>query len=164
MWRRNTAHMSFFVHTAEFGKENLMRVKINVKKFSRKQNQVAQMEFSYSSGIKTVKDLLAETVTKMVEQYEKRMDSGEGLTVLTEQEIADKSSQGKIGFGVNYGEKRPDLKKSIESAWECFADGIVVLFIDGEQIEGLEEQLAGRLKEGSELTFVRMTPLAGRMW
>lgn len=139
-----------------------MKLKINVKKFSRKHNEVAQMELEYPAGMETAGDLLTETVKIMVAEYEQRMDRGEVLTVLTEQEIADKSLSGKIGFGMNYGDKRPNLEKSIQAALECFEDGIVVLFVDGEQYEDIKEKIP--LAEGSELTFVRMTPLAGRMW
>ena len=142
-----------------------MKLKVNVKRFSRKQNEIAQLEFDYPKGpeeMKTVRELLTETVKLMVAQYEERMDNGEALTALTKQEIEDKSRSGKISFGVNYGEKRPDLEKNIEAALECFEDGMVVLFVDGEQAEELTTELT--LQEGSELTFIRMTPLAGRMW
>lgn len=139
-----------------------MKLKINVKKFSRKQNEIAQMELNYPAGMENAQDLLTETVKIMVAEYESRMDRGEVLTVLTKQEIEDKSQSGKIGFGINYGDKRPDLEKSIQAALECFEDGIVVLFVEGEQVEELQEKIA--LQEGSELTFIRMTPLAGRMW
>lgn len=139
-----------------------MKLKINVKKFSRKQNEIAQMELDYPMGMETVQDLLTETVKIMVKEYETRMDRGEVLAVLTKQEIEDKSQSGKIGFGINYGEKRPDLEKSIQAALECFQDGMVVLFVDGEQLEDLTAQLS--VQEGSELTFIRMIPLAGRMW
>ena len=139
-----------------------MKLKINVKKFSRKQNEIAQIELDYPVGMENVRDLLAETVKLMVAEYQSRMERKEVLTVLTKQDIEDKSQSGKISFGINYGEKRPDLEKSIQAAWECFEDGIVVLFIDGEPAEEIDAKLS--LQEGSELTFVRMTPLAGRMW
>lgn len=139
-----------------------MKLKINVKKFSRKQNEIAQRELDYPTGMATVRELLTETVKIMVAEYKSRMDSGEVLKVLTKQEIDDKSVSGKIGFGVNYGEKNPNLEKSIQAALDCFEDGMVILFIDGTQVEKLDERVS--LKEGSELTFVRMIPLAGRMW
>lgn len=139
-----------------------MKLKINVKKFSRKQNEIARLELDYPVEMRTVGELLTETVKIMVKEYEARINQGEALTALTNQEIEDKSSQGKIGFGINYGQKRPDLEKSIQAALECFADGIVILFIEGEQVEEPEQEIA--LQEGTELTFIRMTPLAGRMW
>lgn len=138
-----------------------MKLKINIKKFSKKQNEIAQIEMDYPSGIQTVRALLTETVKIMVSEYTARMDKNELLSVLTKEQIEDKSVSGKIGFGINYGKKHPDLEKSIQSALECFEDGIVVLFINGEQVEELETRIS--LKDGDELTFVRMVPLAGRM-
>lgn len=139
-----------------------MKLKINIKKMSRKQNEITQIEIAYPNEIKTVRELLTETVKIMVTEYKQRMDNGELLSVLSKQQIEDKSSSGKIGFGINYGKKRPNLEKSIQSALECFEDGIVVLFINGEQVEELDAGIF--LKDGDELTFVRMVPLAGRMW
>ena len=37
-----------------------------------------------------------------------------------------------------------------------------MIFLEGKRLETLEERIA--LREDSELTFVRMTMLAGRMW
>lgn len=139
-----------------------MKLTINVKKISRKQNEIAKMEMEYPDGMKTVRDLLTETVKIMIRQYTSRMDKGDVLTLLTKTQIEDKSASGKIGFGINYGKKRPNLEKSIQAAMECFEDGMVVLFIDGTQYESLDEHI--ELNEGNELTFVRMIPLAGRMW
>lgn len=139
-----------------------MKLKIDVKKFSGKQNEIAQLELDYPEGIKTVRELLTETVKIMVAEYESRIERGEALAVLTKQEMEDKSVSGKIGFGINYGKKRPDLQKSIQAALECFEDGIVVLFVEGEQVEKLDEHIS--LNEGSRLVFVRMVALAGRMW
>lgn len=141
-----------------------MKLNINIKKISGKQNEIEQKEMDYPNEIQTVRELLKETVKIMVAEYTGRMKKGETelLSVLSKEQIQDKSVSGKIGFGINYGKKRPDLEKSIQSALECFEDGIVVLFINGEQVEELDVPIV--LKEGDELTFVRMVPLAGRMW
>lgn len=139
-----------------------MKLKINVKKFSRKQNQIAQVIYDYPDNMVTVKDLLIETVKIMVSRYNRKLEQGEALTVLTQKEIEDTSVSGKISFGISYGEKKPDLEKSIRTALECFEDGLVVVFADGKQLEKLDEAL--NIKENSEITFIRMTLLAGRMW
>ena len=102
-------------------------------------------------------------VTSMVADYKKRKKQDENfLSVLTNQEIEEKSASGKIGFGLIYGQKNPKLEPSIQAALQCFEDGMVALFVDGEQKERLEEEVC--LREGSELTFVKLIPLAGRMW
>lgn len=140
-----------------------MQLKVNVKKMTGKQCTVGQIELECSEGISTVQELLSEVVTGMVQDFKKKKQRGENfLSVLTNQEIEEKSASGKIGFGILYGKKNPSLEKSIQAAWECFEDGMVALFIDGVQMERLKENIS--LHEGSELTFVKLIPLAGRMW
>ena len=140
-----------------------MHIKVNIKKSSGKRNEIIQQEFNCPEDIKTVKELLVAMVTSMVADYKKRKKQDENfLSVLTNQEIEEKSASGKIGFGLIYGQKNPKLEPSIQAALQCFEDGMVALFVDGEQKERLEEEVC--LREGSELTFVKLIPLAGRMW
>ena len=47
-------------------------------------------------------------------------------------------------------------------AIQSFEDGIYRIFLDDRALEQLEEKIL--LTEGSSLTFVRLTMLAGRMW
>lgn len=140
-----------------------MQLKINVKKISGKQSGIAQLALECPVETKNVRELLTVIVTYMVTDYKKRKQQGEELlSVLTGQEIEEKSASGKIGFGILYGKNNPSLEKSVQTALQCFADGMVALFVDGKQVTELEEELM--LQEGSELTFVRLIPLAGRMW
>lgn len=145
------------------GNENIIHIKINVKKSTRKQNEIIQKDFDCPEHVATVKELLTVMVTSMLAEYKKRGKRDENfLPVLTNLEIEEKSASGKIGFGLLYGRKTPKPEASIRAALQCFEDGMVALFFDGVQMEHLEDEV--KLKEGSELTFVRLVPLAGRMW
>lgn len=139
-----------------------MEIKISCKNIAKRRNSIQTISYQYDAPLKTVRDLLTETVKINVAEYEKRQESAEVLRILSSEEITDKSMQGKIGFGTIYSARKPRLENAIQTALECFEDGIVVIFADGTQLAGLEEPLA--LHEGSEVTFVRMTMLAGRMW
>ena len=55
-----------------------------------------------------------------------------------------------------------DTEKAVRNALQSFEDGIFRIFADGKELESLQEPVS--LQEGSELTFVRLTMLAGRMW
>ena len=145
------------------GDENTIHVKINVKKSTGKQNEIIQKDFDCPKDVVTVKELLTVMVTSMLAEYKKRGKREENfLPVLTNLEIEEKSTSGKIGFGLLYGRKNPKPEASIRAALQCFEDGMVALFVDGVQMEHLEDGV--KLQEGSELTFVRLVPLAGRMW
>ena len=52
--------------------------------------------------------------------------------------------------------------RAVVNALQCFDDGIVALFVDGVRYQKREERLP--LKDQSEVTFIRLTFLAGRMW
>ncbi|MDY2651448.1 MAG: hypothetical protein SOV79_02450 [Eisenbergiella porci] len=65
-------------------------------------------------------------------------------------------------FDRNFERLQADFENAVKNACQCFEDGIAVIFLEGKRLETLEERIA--LREDSELTFVRMTMLAGRMW
>ena len=52
--------------------------------------------------------------------------------------------------------------KDSEHALQCFEDGIYRIFMDGKQLDRLDREIT--LGEDSELTFVRLTMLSGRLW
>lgn len=69
---------------------------------------------------------------------------------------------GKVSYGDPLDDRKADAEKAVLNALQCFDDGIVALFADGVRYSRREEQIP--LKEQSEVTFVRLTFLAGRMW
>lgn len=139
-----------------------MELKISCKSVSKRRNTIKSIIYQYENPIHTVKDLLEETVRINVAEYGKRQESSEVLKVLSNDDIEDMAVAGKVGFGVNYGNKKPDVDKAIQNALECFQDGLVVVFIEGNQFTNQDDPLS--LKDGDEITFVRMTMLSGRMW
>lgn len=141
---------------------NGMKVKINVKKFSRRQDCIAQIEYDYPETIRDVRGLIKETVNASVAGYLDRAAQSGLLHILSAETTEDMGKSGKISFSVNYGSKLPQLEDSIRTALEGFEDGLAVIFLDGKRLEDLEETI--QLMPGSELTFVRLSPLAGRMW
>ena len=52
---------------------------------------------------------------------------------------------------------------AIENARQSFEDGIYRIFVNGEEL-GETCDTPVTLKENDEITFVRLTMLAGRMW
>lgn len=139
-----------------------MELKINCKSTAKRRNTVQSISCHYEKPVGTVRELLTETVRINVAEFQKRQESAELLKILSGEEIESKKTTGKIGFGRIYGGRSPKLEAAVQTALEAFEDGLICVFVDGEQKEHLEDALA--LKEGSEITFVRLTMLAGRMW
>ena len=140
-----------------------MKLKVNRKSISGKKSKIKQMIFEYPICPLTVKELLEETVKLCVSDYNRRNEAGtELMQVFTKEDMESQALKGKISFGVNYGEAYAEEKSAIDCALQCFEDGLVAVFVDDVRHEGLMEPL--NLKEDSEITFVRLTMLAGRMW
>lgn len=139
-----------------------MKVLVNMKKLGSRRNSITQVPYELEPVPTTVRELIIQMVSICVHDYNTRMESQELLKNLSQAEMEDKAAAGKISFGVNYGEKKAEEDKAIANALQCFEDGIFRIFCGTEQLQKLEDTIT--LTEESELTFVRLTMLAGRMW
>lgn len=139
-----------------------MKVSVNMKKLGKRKNSIEKVPYELDGTPATVRELIEKMVHVCVGDYNQRMESQELLKNLSLAEMEDQAAGGKISFGVNYGEKKADVEQAAENALQCFEDGIYRIFLGTRQLEKLDE--AVELTEESELTFVRLTMLAGRMW
>lgn len=148
-----------------------MKISVNVKSLGARRASVNESEFELTctpEDVSTVKDFLDHVTEVCVAQYKKRQSESEVLKVLSADQIDEKSLSGKISFGVNYGTKSPVLNTAQENTRQCYLDGLFALFIDGKEISGQDKSLPLdtpiEIHEGSKVTFIRLTMLAGRMW
>ena len=152
-----------------------MKIRINVKGASRKKAAIVQMTCDYPDRQMTVEEFLAETVRQNVREYNARKDAAEILRLFSneggkdrplneqfEEHIQNSAASGKVAYGDPMDSRKADEEKAVENALQCFDDGMVALFADGVRYTEREEKMA--LKELSEVTFIRLTFLAGRMW
>ena len=152
-----------------------MQIRINVKGASRKKAAIIQMTCDYPDRQMTVDEFLEETVRQNVRDYNARKDAAEILRLFSneggknrplneqfEEHIQNSAASGKVAYGDPMDSRKADEEKAVENALQCFDDGMVALFADGVRYTEREEKIA--LKELSEVTFIRLTFLAGRMW
>ena len=139
-----------------------MKVYVNVKQIGKKKNKIDKKEYEINEEIKTVKELLTEFVTINVEKFNEGYTENDIVPYLTDKKINDLSDAGKISFGVDYNEQKQDLEKAIENTLQSYEDGIYRVFVNDEEMGEIDCEI--NLKENDELTFVRLTMLAGRMW
>ena len=139
-----------------------MKVYVNVKQIGKKKNKIDRKEYEISREIKTVKELLTEFVTINVKKFNEGLIEDDVVPYLTDEKISDLSDAGKISFGVDYNGQKQDLEKAIENALQSYEDGIYRVFVNDEELGEINGKAT--LKENDELTFVRLTMLAGRMW
>ena len=147
-----------------------MEIRINVRGASRKKSSIIQKSAVYPDRDMTVEEFLTETVRQNVREYNERKDQGTILRLFsgsqegeTVEELLNYGAQtGKVSYGDPMDDRKADEKKAIVNALQCFDDGIVALFADGIRYTRRTETIP--LKEQSEVTVVRLTFLAGRMW
>lgn len=140
----------------------MTEISVNVKSAATKKNKIKTVLIPYDEGITDVRGLIEATVAYCVTQYNQRMESSELLKALSTQQIENSASQGKVSFGVNYGDKKADLSKATADALEAFADGTAVIFANDKRLKALDESID--INAIKSLTFVKLTMLAGRMW
>ena len=140
----------------------MKEIKINIKSVSGKKSRITTRTMLFDENINVVEELIKAAVAATVNEYNERRESSDLITVLTPGLIEDKAQTGKVSFGVNYGEKSPDLETAVNNALEAFADGIAVIFADDKKLDSLDEAID--INEIKSLTFVKLTMLAGRMW
>ena len=151
-------------------REDIMQIRINVRGASRKKASIIQKTAVYPDRSMTVEEFLAETVRQNVREYNERKDQGTILRLFSgsqqgetiEDVLENKAQTGKVAYGDPMDDRKADAEKAVKNALQCFDDGLVALFADGIRYRQRTEMIP--LKEQSEVTFVRLTFLAGRMW
>ena len=146
-----------------------MNIRISVRSASRKAAAVTWRTAEYPDREMTVEDFLTETVRQNVRQYNERKDAEELLRLFLreneesiEEKLENMAAQGKVAYGDTPNDKKADEEEAVQNALLCFDDGLVVLFADGVRYTKREDVIP--LREQSEVTFVRLVFLAGRMW
>lgn len=139
-----------------------MEVTVYLKQIGKKKNSVQPAVYHLSARPQNVRQLIEEMVMSCVKAYNERMEASELLRCLSKNEIEDRAAAGKIGFDINYGEKKADTKQAVENALQSFEDGIYRIFLDDGELTDLDA--AVHITQETKLTFVRLTMLAGRMW
>lgn len=147
-----------------------MQIKINLRSASRKQSAITWRTADYPDTPMTVEDFLTETVLQNVREYNERKDAKELLRLFSpatggesiEEKLDDMVAFGKVSYGDSLNDKKADPAAAVKNALQCFDDGLVALFADGVRYTKGDEQIP--LKDQSEVTFVRLVFLAGRMW
>ena len=140
-----------------------MQVQVNVKRIGKRRNAIETKPYEID-GVHDIGTLIAAFVTVEVTRFNERAAAGETvLRYLTNEEVADAATVGKIGFDADYNGQVQDLTAAIENARQSFEDGIYRIFINGEEA-GETGDTPVTLHENDEITFVRLTMLAGRMW
>lgn len=139
-----------------------MQVFINVKQLGKRKQAIDKIPVELDPVPTTTSELITAIVLREVEAYNNRLTESELLKYLSSKQIKDKAEAGKIGFDVNYNGKAAGGAEAVMNALQAFEDDIFRIFVGDTELETLSQSI--QLEENNELTFVRLTFLAGRMW
>jgi len=137
-----------------------MTIFVKIKAFAKHKPIVDSMPIVIDDKISTSCDLVMYIVRKMVQDFNNKDTVKPLFPYLTDDNIADGAKVGKVSFGERKSETMQDENKAVENALLCFHDGIFRLFINDEEAD-YDKQI--QLKEGDEISFIRLTMLAGRL-
>ena len=107
-----------------------------------------------------LRDVIESVVRHEVAAFEKRQRDRQFIRVLTTREIAEGEAAGKIDSGGSDSELQDvDVEQAVGTALQAFEDGIYLVVVDEQEMKSLDAQVF--LQEESQMTFIRLTMLAG---
>lgn len=129
-----------------------------IRKRSGSRKELGRHPFAFDETPGTLRQLL----TAFTLHGLREAQTVAGDLPLTEEEIAAQAVEGRVKFAERYGQNNDTPDRALQVMLRAFADGLVRIFVDAEEVTDLDAPLA--LKEGSEVVFLRLTLLTGLMW
>jgi hypothetical protein len=139
-----------------------MLLYVTVKNLGKRKPVLERRELILPETPGNLQELITAIVAVQVQELADKQGRGELMRYLTRDELRDRRTSGKIGFGSVYNDKLPELDQAVEAALLAFEDGLYKVFLREEACALLHEPL--HLLEGDELVFIRFTMLAGSLW
>ena len=138
-----------------------MIIQIHAQSIGRRRGTIQPVTTELKSRPGTLRELICLCVEACVEQQHMRLSAPQEA-VLSKEQIEVWAQTGKIAFGVDYNGTPAKLDEAQENALQSYADGLYRVFLNGQEIRGLDAPL--HLTENDTLAFIRLTMLAGRPW
>jgi len=139
-----------------------LNVFVKLKSVGKRRPILENSPYDLPDGISTLRQLIEAVVRQEVEAFNNRGLENMLVPFLSEADISDMSTVGKVGFGRLYSDRKADPEAALRTALLGFEDGLFRVVV-GEQ-EALELDAPLELHEEDTITFIRLTFLAGRMW
>ena len=139
-----------------------MRAYIQIKQLGKRKCSIEKIPIDFPVPPVNVQGLIEAIVSWQVCEYNERLQQSEVLKYLTQEEVENKATSGKVGFAVNYNGKPAAEVEAITNALQSYEDGIFRIFMDDTEAGDLSSPI--QLKEESTLTFIRLAMLSGRLW
>lgn len=112
-----------------------------------------------SSGRLTLRDLITWTVGEEIAAFRERQERRRLENVLSRAEIDRGVERGKIDMGGSDLQQEVNTESAIVTALQAFEDGVYFVFVDEQQIMGLDDAIY--LRPDSHVMFLRLVALVG---
>jgi hypothetical protein len=139
-----------------------MKIHVTMKSLAKRKDYLTKKEILLEETSMTLRELLTVLVTNSVQEFNATETETSLASFLTNEEIKQQASIGKVGFGSKYNDQKSDLQTAAMTAIQAFEDGLFRVFINEKEPYDLDGRLD--LQEGDQLAFIKLTMLAGRMW
>ncbi|MFD1602496.1 hypothetical protein ACFSJW_21270 [Flavobacterium artemisiae] len=144
-----------------------MNISISVKQLGKKHPllQEKNIALAIENPVITTQKLIESIVDHQVQLFRSasfEFEDEDKIHLPNEHYLPILTDTGKAGFGALYNHNQVDLAKAQENAIQAFEDGLYAVFYGDDQLETLTEQID--LSQNKNLTFIRLTFLAGSYW
>ena len=139
-----------------------MNVYLKIKALAKRTPLIERVPFYIDVNVtlSTSNKLVEYIVRRNVDDYNNKAVDAPLFPYLTGDQLANSVKTGKTGFNDRKNDKAQDVDEAVQNALSCFNDGLFRLFINDVEA-GYSENI--RLADGDEITFIRLTMLAGRI-
>lgn len=139
-----------------------MKVYVKMKAVGKRKPILNCVPYDIPKAVYNLEELLSAFVRLEVNRYNQKGTDVQLLPYLTDREINNQLTVGKVGFGSVCSGKKADENKALKNALQCFKDGLVRVFQNDVELTDLKQTI--QLTEEDCFTFIRLTFLAGRLW
>ena len=138
-----------------------MKVYVNIKQAGKKRPVLEKKAYDFDPGIETLRGVLTRFTRQEAAAYNRR-DEESYLLYENEEQVEERASRGKVGFGYRYNSKNVNPDEAVNRTLESYRDGLVRVFLNDRKLTELDETI--NIRDGDVFTFIRLTFLTGRMW
>ncbi len=140
-----------------------MEITIAIKSLAKKRLTSQKIDLPNLANSLSLAEFLTQLVSQQVQAFNQRISQTDNQPLpLNDDYLSILTNTGKVAFGEKYNNQQADESQAIETALQAYQDGLYAVFIDDEQIEGLDTNID--ISEDNIISFVRLTFLTGSFW
>ena len=139
-----------------------MKIYVTMKSLAKRKDFLTKQEMDLEEVPLTLRQLLTGIVATKAQEFNAKISEAILVRFLTNEELQQQIHAGKVGFDSIYNEQPTDCHQAVMTAIQAYEDGLFRVFMNEQELPDLDGPL--EIKDGDQLTFIKLTMLAGRMW